>query len=97
MPDDRNNPGPEDGKLISLIEDHEVTYWTKTLNIDRDKLKEAVEAVGHSAQAVRAYLEGPRADDTVTDYEINILDREDPTRVDDNPPCGDKPIQGASS
>lgn len=87
MPDDRSNPGPEDGKLISLTEDHEVTYWTKALNVDRAKLKEAVDAVGHSAQAVRFYLDGPRADDIVTDYEIRSLDRPDPT-APDNPPCG---------
>jgi hypothetical protein len=57
MTDDLNNPGPEDGKLISITEDHELDYWTKALNCSRDELRDAVAAVGHSADKVREYLD----------------------------------------
>lgn len=57
MSDDKHNPGPEDGHLISLSQDHEVRYWTSALNITEERLKEAVAAVGHAASAVRIWLE----------------------------------------
>lgn len=56
MADDRKNPGPEDGKLISLSEPHELEYWTKALGCNVPQLRQAVDAVGHSASAVRAWL-----------------------------------------
>lgn len=62
MSDDLKNPGPEDGKLISLSEDHELDYWTGALGVSRDELRAAVEAVGHSAEAVRAHLAAPGED-----------------------------------
>lgn len=37
-------------------EDYKVRYWTQALNVSRDKLQEAVDAVGSSADAVREYL-----------------------------------------
>lgn len=90
--DDLSNPGPEDGKLISLTEDHERAYWCKALEVDRAGLESAVAAVGHGAAAVRAYLGRPalnegRADDVVDDYPQDVID---------NPPCGVPPIEGAS-
>jgi hypothetical protein len=42
----------QDGKLISLTEEHEVRYWTKKFSISQDELEEAVGAVGHSVKAV---------------------------------------------
>lgn len=45
-----------DGKLISLTQDHEVAYWTKALGVPVEDLAAAVEAVGHSAADVRAWL-----------------------------------------
>lgn len=57
MADDLKNPGPEDGKRISLTEAHELDYWTAELSCTRDDLRRAVEAVGHGAAAVRAYLQ----------------------------------------
>jgi hypothetical protein len=56
MSDDKTNPGPEDGKLISLKEPYEVEYWTAALNVDLAVLEQAVAAVGHSPAAVRAWL-----------------------------------------
>lgn len=56
MSDDLTNPGPEDGKLISLTEEHELDYWAGALGITREKLREAVAVVGHSAEKVREWL-----------------------------------------
>ena len=41
-----------DGKLISLKEAYEVEYWTKALKVTPAQLREAVNAVGHSAEKV---------------------------------------------
>lgn len=54
--DDKANPGPEDGKLVSLGERFELDYWTSALGCTRARLREAVAAVGHSAAHVRAWL-----------------------------------------
>lgn len=56
MSDDLTNPGPEDGKLISLTEEHELDYWSAELGLTRDELRVAVGAAGHSAKAVRDWL-----------------------------------------
>ncbi len=45
-----------DRKLISLSEPHEVQSWTQSLGCTAEQLKEAVGAVGDSAEALRAYL-----------------------------------------
>lgn len=58
MSDDRNSRGPQDASRISLTEDYEVDYWTKALGVTRERLAQAVEAVGHGADAVRAHLKG---------------------------------------
>lgn len=57
MPDDRNIRGPEDGKLISIKEDHEVAYWCEEFGVERAELLNAVKHVGVSARAVRIYLQ----------------------------------------
>jgi len=54
--DDKTKTGNPDNKLINLNENYEVEYWTKELGCSREKLKEAVVAVGNSAVAVREYL-----------------------------------------
>jgi hypothetical protein len=55
--DDKTKTGSPDNKLINLNENYEVEYWTKEQGIGREKLKEAVAAVGSSAAAVRQYLQ----------------------------------------
>ena len=55
--DDTKKTG-QDRKLISLKEDYELRDWTKSLNTTPEKLKEAVAAVGNSAEKVREYLKG---------------------------------------
>lgn len=62
MADNLNDPGPEDGKLISLTEEHELDYWTGELGVSRDELRAAVGEVGHSVKAVRARLAAPPTD-----------------------------------
>lgn len=56
MADDKTKVGPADSSRININENYEVAYWTEALGVSRGKLNEAVEAVGTSADAVRAYL-----------------------------------------
>lgn len=43
----------QDRKLISLKEDYEVRDWCESLRCTPEELERAVQAVGHSADAVR--------------------------------------------
>lgn len=56
MADDKNEVGAADRNRISLSEDYEVRDWTASLGVSEQELREAVDAVGNSADAVRAYL-----------------------------------------
>ena len=53
MPDDLTKRAPQDRKLISLSEAHEVRYWAKELNVTEERLKELVHEHGHSADKIR--------------------------------------------
>jgi hypothetical protein len=55
MADDPKKTG-RDRKLIAIHEPHEVHSWSETLGCTAEQLKEAVKAVGHSAEAVRLFL-----------------------------------------
>lgn len=55
--DDLSKKRPQDASKISLTESWEVAYWCKVLNVNEATLKAAVKAVGHSASAVRRYLD----------------------------------------
>ncbi|MDP9607278.1 UNVERIFIED_ORG: hypothetical protein J2W38_007099 [Variovorax paradoxus] len=55
MTDDRKRTGL-DRKLVALNEPHEVRSWTKSLSCTEAQLREAVKAVGNSAEAVRLHL-----------------------------------------
>ena len=57
MSDDLTNRGPRDASRISLKEDWEVKYWTKTLACSVMELTEAVAKVGNSSAAVKKYFE----------------------------------------
>jgi hypothetical protein len=46
-----------DRKLISLSEVYEVQYWTQAFGVTAEQLREAVAAVGNSAEKVREYLQ----------------------------------------
>lgn len=55
MADDPKKTG-FDRKLIAIEEPHEVLSWTQSLGCTEAQLREAVKAVGHSAEAVRVFL-----------------------------------------
>jgi hypothetical protein len=54
--DDKTKRAPQDAKLISLEEDYEVEYWTLKYGVTRQRLADAVESVGHSAEKVAEHL-----------------------------------------
>lgn len=56
MSDDLTNRGPQDRARISLSEAHEVRYWTQALGVSEERLKQLVDEVGNSAEAVRDRL-----------------------------------------
>ncbi|RYD43757.1 MAG: DUF3606 domain-containing protein [Sphingomonadales bacterium] len=56
MADDKTHVGSPDRDRISLSEDYEVRDWMQSLGVSEAELREAVDAVGNSAEAVRAYL-----------------------------------------
>lgn len=56
MADDKNLRAPQDSARIAMGEDYEVRYWTEKFGVSADRLQEAVDAVGHSADAIERYL-----------------------------------------
>lgn len=54
--DDPTKRGEADRDRIALHQDHEVSFWTKALDVTRDQLQAAVDAVGNGAAAVRKHL-----------------------------------------
>ena len=56
MSDDKTNRGAQDRARISLSEEHEVRYWTQALGVSKEQLAAAVQAVGNSADKVKAHL-----------------------------------------
>jgi len=56
MADNKSNTGSPDRDRINMSEDYEVRDWTESLGVSREQLQQAVDEVGSSASAVRAYL-----------------------------------------
>lgn len=56
MADNKSNTGSPDRDRINMSEDYEVRDWTESLGVSRERLQEAVDAVGSSADKVREYL-----------------------------------------
>jgi len=56
MADNLTKKGRQDDVRINLNQDHEVNYWTKELGITKEKLAEAVKAVGVMVADVKKYL-----------------------------------------
>ena len=56
MADDLKDRGAQDRARINVNEAHELRYWTGALNVSEDRLREAVAAVGPSADRVREFL-----------------------------------------
>jgi hypothetical protein len=56
MGDDKQHRGEPDRSRINLGEDYEVRYWTKTLGVTEERLREAVKRAGSNVAKVRAEL-----------------------------------------
>lgn len=56
MPDNLNIRQPQDPNKININETWEVSYWTRTLGVTEQRLREAVKAVGPMVSAVRTWL-----------------------------------------
>ncbi|HUH92183.1 MAG TPA: DUF3606 domain-containing protein [Casimicrobiaceae bacterium] len=56
MSDDTTNRGAQDRSRINLSQDYERHDWAKRLGVSEDELREAVRAVGDSADKVKDYL-----------------------------------------
>lgn len=56
MADNKSNTGSPDRDRINMSEDYEVRDWSESLGVSRERLQEAVDAVGNSADKVREYL-----------------------------------------
>lgn len=56
MADNKADTGSPDRDRINMSEDYEVRDWTTSLGVTRERLQEAVDAVGSSADKVREYL-----------------------------------------
>lgn len=59
MPDDPSTTS-RGGDFISLEQGYEVRNWTRCFGCTESELRDAVRAVGHSADAVRRYLRQSR-------------------------------------
>jgi hypothetical protein len=57
MADDKTKRAPQDSNLISRTENYEIDYWTEKFGVSRERLAEAIRAVGHSADKVSTYLD----------------------------------------
>lgn len=56
MADDKALRAPQDSSRIAMGENYEVDYWTTKFGVSREKLQQAVNAVGNSAAAVEQHL-----------------------------------------
>ena len=58
MSDDKTKTGGQDRARINVNEDYELRDWSKKFGVTPEQLKQAVNAVGTSAEAVEAHLKG---------------------------------------
>jgi hypothetical protein len=56
MSDDKTLRAPQDASRIALGEEYEVRYWTERFGVSRERLEQAVQAVGPGADRVADYL-----------------------------------------
>jgi hypothetical protein len=52
----KTNRGPQDATGINVNEDYEVTYWTEKFGVSAQRLRDAWDKVGVSAEAVEREL-----------------------------------------
>jgi hypothetical protein len=58
MPDNLQQRGGRDRQRIDVNEDYELRDWSKKFGVSKEKLKEAVQAVGNESDKVERYLQG---------------------------------------
>jgi hypothetical protein len=56
MSDDKNKQDARDRNQIAGNEDYEVDYLADKLNVSKERVKEAIKAVGNNRQKVEEYL-----------------------------------------
>jgi Protein of unknown function (DUF3606) len=56
MADDPTKRGSQDRSRINLNEEYEVRYWSNTLGVTPERLREVVNEVGNSVEKVRERL-----------------------------------------
>ena len=56
MSDDLSKRRPQDASKVNVHEAWELEYWCKKFGVTAQQLKDAVKAVGVSAEAVKKYL-----------------------------------------
>lgn len=56
MSDDLSKRRPQDASKVNVNETWELEYWSNKFGVTKERLKEAVKAVGTSAVAVQKYL-----------------------------------------
>jgi hypothetical protein len=59
MSDNLENRGPQDRNRINVNEPWELRYWTKTLGLSEEELRNAVRDAGTSVTAVREHIGKP--------------------------------------
>ena len=65
MSDDLRKRGPEDRSRINVNEPWELKYWSKTLGVTPDRLKEVIRQVGTHTDDVEQYLSSSTAETSV--------------------------------
>jgi hypothetical protein len=58
MPDNTQKSGGQDRQRINVNQDYELQDWSKKFGVTKERLKEAVQAVGDNAEKVEKYLKG---------------------------------------
>ena len=56
MSDDKNVRAPQDSSRVAMGEEYEVRYWTERFGVSRERLQEAVSAVGNGVERIEEYL-----------------------------------------
>jgi hypothetical protein len=56
MADNLNDRGPQDRSRVNVNEEWELQYWSKKFGVSAQQLRDAVKAVGTSAEAVGEHL-----------------------------------------
>ncbi|HSD06228.1 DUF3606 domain-containing protein [Flavobacterium sp.] len=54
--DNKSKTGKSDDSRINVNESYELQYWSEKLNVSRDQLRNAVQAVGPDVNEVTQYL-----------------------------------------